>query len=692
MTPRLRDSHRLLRTALLLLVAALLPAAGCRRGSEPGTAAAPAAAGAPAAAKPEAPSAAPVERPRSVGEIESRAVQRPPVLFIGLDGADWQQLDPLIERGEMPNLAKLRSQSAWGELETQKPPLSPLLWTSMMTGVSPVVHGILDFSRFQPGTGVREPITSDERKVPALWNLTTWAGKSADVLGLWATYPAEPVDGVLVSDRLFGFLNMEEGPPPGAIYPPDREAWARQQLDRVWKETGYDALHAYLPWLTEAEYREHAESERPYDHPISALRRILVETRLYDALADDLLAGGLPDLFVVYLQGTDSIGHVFAPYAPPRQEVIPEADYERYKDVPERYFREIDGVLGRWIAAADRSGAVLVVVSDHGFYWGEGRPEELSSFANATAAKWHRKEGIWLVRGAGPPGRGERYSQLRVFSTLVSLLGLPAAQGVEPGTLDGVPAPAKPALDYARVYRELAARRPGRPASATAASTRSADEEIAKLQALGYIGSGEPTRAPEAARASGSTRTAGSYNNEGILRRGDRDDTGAREAFEKAIEIDPDLASALWNLSDLLYVEKRYDRSDEQLVRAVHNRLPEGAKFLIGRAIGYERAGELKRSLALLDGAIEARPDDKEYWLFRGRYRVEGHDCQGALSDFEQAASLAPEDPAVFASAALAHLCLDDRQGAITAFRRSLELDPDQPRLRVLLERVAGGG
>ena len=177
MTPRLRDSHRLLRTALLLLVAALLPAAGCRRGSEPGTAAAPAAAGAPAAAKPEAPSAAPVERPRSVGEIESRAVQRPPVLFIGLDGADWQQLDPLIERGEMPNLAKLRSQSAWGELETQKPPLSPLLWTSMMTGVSPVVHGILDFSRFQPGTGVREPITSDERKVPALWNLATWAGK-----------------------------------------------------------------------------------------------------------------------------------------------------------------------------------------------------------------------------------------------------------------------------------------------------------------------------------------------------------------------------------------------------------------------------------------------------------------------------------------------------------------------------------
>jgi tetratricopeptide (TPR) repeat protein len=687
MTNRLLLPRVALFPFVLLSLAAL---AGCGRAPEPGSAAAPAA-GPAAQAKPAAAPAAPVERPRSVGEIESRAVHRPPVLFIGLDGADWQQLDPMIERGEMPNLAKLRAQSAWGELETQKPPLSPLLWTSMMTGVTPVEHGILDFSRFQPGTGVREPITSDERKVPALWNLTTWAGKKTDVLGLWATYPAEAVDGVLVSDRLFGFLNMEEEPPAGAIYPPEREAWAKQQLARVWKETGYDALREYLPWLTEAEYREHAESERPYDHPISALRRILVETRLYDALADDLLSGGVPDLFVVYLQGTDSIGHVFAPFAPPRQDAISESDYERYKDVPDRYFREIDGVLGRWMAAADRSGAVIVVVSDHGFYWGEGRPEELSSFANATAAKWHRPEGIWLVRGAGPPGRGERYSQLRVFSTLVSLLGLPAAEGVEPGTLDGVPPPAKPAYDYARVFRELAARRP-RPEAASAGTKRSADEEIAKLQALGYIGSGEPTQAPEAARASGSTRTAGSYNNEGILRRGDRDDAGARAAFEKAIEIDPNLASALWNLSDLLYAEKQYDRSDELLVRAVHNRLPEGAKFLIGRAIGYQRAGELGRSVALLDRAVEARPEEKEYWLFRGRYRVESHDCRGALSDFERAAELAPEDPAVFASEALAHLCLDDREGAISAFRRSLELNPDQPQLRALLARVVGGG
>ncbi len=62
-------------------------------------------------------------------------------------------------------------------LSTQHPPLSPLLWTTMMTGTSPLEHEILDFTRFHPATGRKEPITSDERKVPAVWNMATQAGQ-----------------------------------------------------------------------------------------------------------------------------------------------------------------------------------------------------------------------------------------------------------------------------------------------------------------------------------------------------------------------------------------------------------------------------------------------------------------------------------------------------------------------------------
>lgn len=670
--------------ATLTLTAFLLAACGGE----------PQGAGGPATQSPQATEPRAVERPRAVGEVEQRvAPDRPPVFVFALDGADWQQLEPLIEAGSMPNLRRLRSEGAWGVLRSEKPTLSPLLWTTMMTGVSPLEHGILDFSRFRPGSGLREPITSDERRAPAIWNLATWAGREVDVLGLWATYPAEAIRGVLVSDRLFGFLNLEEEPPPGAIYPPEREAWARAELAEVWRRTGYAAVREYLPWLSEAEYRENAESDRPYGHPISALRRILVETRLYDSLAESLLSETEPDLLVLYLQGTDSIGHVFAAFAPPRQPSVDAVDYERYHEVPERYFREIDALLGRWIERADRLGAALVLVSDHGFTWAEGRPETMSSFDNATAAQWHRQEGIWLVRAAGAaPGRAGDADLYQVFPTLVSLLGLPAAAGAPGAPFPGVAPPATPPFDYAAVYAELAERRRRGATEAPAElSERAATEEIAKLQALGYIGAGEVASAPEAVLASGSTRSPGSYNNEGIVLQGAGRDAEARAAFERAIELDPKLASALWNLSDQLYSEGEFDRADELLVRAVGEGLPEGRRFLVGRAIGYQRAGQLARSVALLDGAVRVRPEVKDFWLFRGRYRVEAGECAEAVADFARAAALDPGDPTVFASSALAHLCRGDRAAATADFRRSLALDPNQPKLRAMLAQLAGG-
>ena len=635
--------------------------------------------------------------PRVVGELAARAAKRPPILFIGLDGGDWQQLEPLLVRGVMPNLAQLRAASAWGELETETPALSPLLWTSMLTGVSPVEHGILDFSRFAPETGVREPITSAERRVPAIWNDLTWAGKRVDLLGLWASHPAEAVDGVVVSDRLFGFLNVEAAPPPGAIFPESRSEWAAERLAASERATDFAALRDYLPWLTEAAFREHSHAARAYEHPVSALRRILVETRLYGGMAEELLTNpgtGAPDLLVLYLQGTDSIGHVFAPFAPPRQAAISEEVFRRYRDVPEQYFREIDALLGRLVRAAERTQSTIVLASDHGFYWNEGRPERFASSATQTAARWHRKQGIWLVRAAGVrPGRAATGALRQVFPTLLALAGLPAAAGAENRPLGSIPPPAEPAFDYARVFRELNPRRtpkPARPATAAAgaAAAQAAHEEIAKLRALGYIGARESPQANAAHLASGETRTASSFNNEGIVLRGEGKEAAARTAFEKAIELEPNLASALWNLSDLRFAAGDFAPSDELLARALASDLPDGAKLVVGRAIQHERSGRIAAAIALLDRALAARPEESELWLFRGRYRVQSGDCARAVSDVTRAAALAPTNPDVFAAAALAHLCAGDRARALTALRRALALAPDEPRLRALLTEL----
>ena len=159
----------------------------------------------------------------------------------------------------MPNLAAVLPRSASGNLETLHPPLSPLVWTTMMTGVDPVRHGILDFLHLRPDTGDREPITSTERRVPALWNMATWAGKRVAVFGLWATYPAEPVNGLMVSDRMFTFLYGEDAPPPGAVFPPDREQWAREIADRAGATIDFERVKQFLPTLT-----RRSTSRRPW--------------------------------------------------------------------------------------------------------------------------------------------------------------------------------------------------------------------------------------------------------------------------------------------------------------------------------------------------------------------------------------------------------------------------------------------
>src|SRR3954467_7092823 len=111
------------------------------------------------------------ERLRTLPELSRQAHAERPLIFIGLDGADWQLLDEYIANGSMPNLARLVAKGAGGVLETDYPPLSPLVWTTMMTGVGPLDHAILDFTRFNPFTHDKEPITSDERRAPAIWNM-----------------------------------------------------------------------------------------------------------------------------------------------------------------------------------------------------------------------------------------------------------------------------------------------------------------------------------------------------------------------------------------------------------------------------------------------------------------------------------------------------------------------------------------
>lgn len=204
---------------------------------------------------------------------------RSPVLLLGLDGLDWDLVLPWVEAGRMPNLAHLLERGTWGEMRSISPLLSPLIWTTVATGASPEVHGILDFVEHDRETGRRIPVTSDSREVPALWNVASALGRRVDVVGWWGTWPAEEIDGTLVTDRLYYTLGEGSDEPEalgettGLVSPGDRAGEFVALRRRAVRDTGWETLRTFME-VSRSTFDDAVAAAGGLAEPVDGLRRI----------------------------------------------------------------------------------------------------------------------------------------------------------------------------------------------------------------------------------------------------------------------------------------------------------------------------------------------------------------------------------------------------------------------------------
>src|SRR5436309_13251798 len=148
----------------------------------------------------------------------ARTPSAPRVLLVGVDGADPQILDRLVAEGRLPTFARLRREGAYGRLRSREPLLSPIVWTTIVTGRKAQDHGVLDFVEI--GTdGGPVPITSGRRRVAALWNVASERGLRSGFVGWYGSFPAERVQGFQVSDRLAFHQVRSQRATEGATYP-----------------------------------------------------------------------------------------------------------------------------------------------------------------------------------------------------------------------------------------------------------------------------------------------------------------------------------------------------------------------------------------------------------------------------------------------------------------------------------------
>ncbi|MDQ2868132.1 MAG: alkaline phosphatase family protein [Verrucomicrobiota bacterium] len=136
------------------------------------------------------------------------------VLLVGWDSADWKIIQPLLDRGELPVLQRLIEGGVMGNLASLRPMISPMLWTSIATGKRPYRHGVCGFIEVDYEMNTVVPVSASTRKCRAVWDILHEAGLRTHVIGWFATHPAEPINGVCVSDRF-----ASPAPHPGAPWP-----------------------------------------------------------------------------------------------------------------------------------------------------------------------------------------------------------------------------------------------------------------------------------------------------------------------------------------------------------------------------------------------------------------------------------------------------------------------------------------
>src|ERR1700689_1833938 len=146
------------------------------------------------------------------------------VLLIGWDAADWKVINPLMDAGKMPNIQRLIENGCMAQLPTLHPPLSPMLWTSIATGKRPFKHGIHGFSEPAPDGRSVQPVSNLSRTCKAVWNILNQNDLRSVVIGWWPSHPAEPLNGVMVSDhyhRAGAALDQGWPLPPHTVHPPE---------------------------------------------------------------------------------------------------------------------------------------------------------------------------------------------------------------------------------------------------------------------------------------------------------------------------------------------------------------------------------------------------------------------------------------------------------------------------------------
>jgi tetratricopeptide (TPR) repeat protein len=496
------------------------------------------------------------------------------------------------------------------------------------------------------------------------------------------------VNGVVVSDRVaYQLGELDDRPSSDLTSPP--ETWNWLAPERVAEEDiDYGAI-SQIVHLSQDDFEEAISAGEGYEDPIIHLRRLLASTHTYHRMTLATLREVQPDVMLTYFEGTDTIAHLFAPFAPPLRPHINRDDFARYSDAVGKFYELADDLLGELLEIVGPN-ANVILCSDHGFAWGKDRPRDPSGVNTPTAAWWHRDPGILVLAGPAIRHLGVRQDAhvLDLAPTFLALSGLPPGNQM-PGTVlrwalsDDSASVDLEGVDYVEL---LDWKQPGQ----EWVRASSDDIMVEKLRALGYL------VGPEVSMDGGAARpeSARSLLNLGtVLLEQDRPEE-ALAAYQRALELDPEAPGAWIKCAVAQHRLGLYEDALASNRRGLElggsDAHRESASVGMAAAlVSLERPSE---ALLLLEAATAHMPDSSILWKTRGEIALGLDRYESARLAYTRVLEIEEDTDAYNRLAALVLELDGDLAGAQEMWRRSLQMNPDQPRVRDALDALGSRG
>jgi tetratricopeptide (TPR) repeat protein len=641
------------------------------------------------------------EEDRRVADLAARHGSK--VVILGIDAMDWEVYEEVRRDIAMPNIERLRAGGATGDLLSMEPPVSPMIWTTMATGVDPEVHGIIDFLMKDPRTGVDAPITSTMRRVPALWNITTRYGLDSGFIGWLGSYPAEPVRGFQVSDRIvFHTFDPrwregedaagEAGDTGGLTYPEDLVGELRPYI-LTQEDIRYEKLRQYV--RLEPDEMPRAGGSFDALDPVLNLAHIIASNTTYENIAAYTYEKYRPDILAVYLDMVDAVCHVFIKHMRPHTSDVTDAEAMKYGTAIAATYSHTDSLIGEWLDRIDDE-TTLIVVSDHGFKHGALRPSGPSAIGGGQAVKWHRIVGAISIYGKHVrPGVTIQGASVRdVCPTVLRLLGLPVADDMSGKVLEE-------ALDeeWLAAASEIGTVETYGKRNVSGTAVRRGEEEDAilqRLQALGYISGGETEEATDHSKLAGSYFAKGEFDKaidiwqtmvdedparvdimtsiaNAQLQSGDL--AAAEKTIRNAIATDPGFYPA-HNMLTLVYINTGRLDEAEQMATYVTARDPDNAEAHFNLGVIYDIRGLNSRAMSAFSRSVKLRGDYDESRINLANTYIKAGRVTEAREQLETALDINPRSADAYYLLGNISRAEGNSAGALEAYRQALGIAP----------------